>query len=187
MTQDSAAEFAAALVALALSASRAPAKVGGPAAGVTAAVGEAIAGADDDQGSAAGMLVDLVRGARIASDTLRELELEAARHARARDVPLRTLAGATGMAERSAATRYKWPSLELVRSRDGQNGPALIADEVTLLPVIDLLRHARLTTKPLLDNGAGRSPELHAVGLDADQLDQVLQLLADARYTTTES
>jgi hypothetical protein len=179
MTRDPAAELAAALVAIARTARREPSEVGGPAAGVTAAVAEAIAQAADDASQAV-MLVDLVRGTRIATDVLRELELEAARQARAREIPLRALASATGMAERSAASRYKSPGLELARTDDG---PALIADETTLLPVIDLLRHAGLTTTPLVVAGAGRSTELQAVGLDVDDLDQVLQLLAEARYT----
>jgi hypothetical protein len=101
------------------------------------------------------MLVDLMRGVRAATDMLRELELEAARQARARDVPLRALASATGMAERSAASRYKSPSVELARTDDGT---ALIADEAALLPVLDLLRHAVLAAVPLLTAGAAASP-----------------------------
>src|SRR5579885_134106 len=108
MTEDSAARLAAELVAVALAARRQSVNVGGPATGVTAAVADAIGEAGQPT-SAADMLIELVRGARIASDVLRELDLEAARQARACEVPLRALASATGMAERSAATRYKWP------------------------------------------------------------------------------
>jgi hypothetical protein len=72
---------------------------------MTEAIGRAA-----DEAPAAGTLVDLVRGARLASDVLREFELEAARQARIARCPAARLASATDMAERSAASHYKSPA-----------------------------------------------------------------------------
>lgn len=68
-----------------------------------------------------------------------------------------------------------WPKFS-----DEHNRPALIGDDVTLLPVIDLLGTPHSPAEPRLDGGAGRGAELHAVGFDVHQLDQVLHRLAYA-------
>jgi hypothetical protein len=181
MTKGSDADLARPLVAIALAARPAPIEAGGPAKGVTAAVDEVIQSAGDPAAAAA-RLVELVQGARVATEVLRELELEAARQARDHEVPLRALASATGMAERSAASRYRSPSVELAGTDDE---PALVADQVILLPIIDLLQQAGLAGQPVLGSAPGRGPELHGIRLHAEEIDQVLELLAGARYSVT--
>jgi hypothetical protein len=181
MTDGSDVDLARALVTIALAATPAPIEAGGPAKGVTAAVGEVIQSAGDPAAAAA-RLVELVQGARVATEVLRELELEAARQARDHEVPLRALASATGMAERSAASRYRSPWVDLAGTEDE---PVLVADQVTLLPILDLLRHAGLASEPVLSSAPGRGPELTGVGVRADEVGKVVELFANARYTLT--
>jgi hypothetical protein len=56
---------------------------------------------------------------------------------------------------------------------------------VTLLPILDLVQHAGLAAQPILGSAPGRGPELTGIGVRADEVGQLVELLATARYTVT--
>lgn len=134
--------------------------------------------------SAQEVLVAVVAGARRLGERLRVLELEAARQARTRGVPVRRLADAVGMSERSAADRYRKPRIRLDREPMGDRttGVGLYGATNDLNTVAGLLAEAGIAFEEMETDGHGMTDDqLYCLDIDpADEVDAVRILTANS-------